>query len=85
MKVIEFQEYEINDLLRTLYYAKDKKMADYKEGKLCLNQSKYEIGIIDDLIARIPTKSYTQKNKIDKDLIKKETKIISNDNIIKIL
>ena len=74
MKVIELQEYEINDLLRTLYYAKDKKMEDYKNGKINLSQSQYEIGIIKDLIARVPIKSYAKKNNLDKDLIvKKQT------------
>ena len=70
MKTIEFTEFEINDLLRALYCAKDKKMEDYKKGKMNLAQSQYEIGIIKDLIARIPTKSYTDKNKIDKDLLR---------------
>lgn len=81
MKVIEFTEYEINDLLRNLYYAKDKKMEDYKKGKINLAQSQYEIGIIKDLIAKIPTKSYTEKNKIDKDLIEKTS---NDNNIIKL-
>lgn len=78
MKIIEFQEYEINDLLRTLYYARDKKMEDYKMGKINLAQSQYEIGIIKDLIARVPVKQYTEKNKIDKDLLK-------NNKIIKLM
>lgn len=77
MKIIEYTDYEINDLIRTLNYAKDKKMNDYKTGKINLKQSQYDIGIINYLINKVPVKSYTRKNKIDKDLIKK-------DNIINI-
>lgn len=84
MKVIEYTDYEINDLIRFLEYAKGKKMVDYKEGKITLGQSQYEIGIIKDLIAKMPMKTYSRKNNIDKDLIKKET-IIENTKLIKII
>jgi len=70
MRIIEYTEYEINDLIRNLEYAKGKKMEDYKNGKINLSQSQYEIGIIKDLIAKIPAKTYTRKNNIDKDLLK---------------
>lgn len=72
MKTIEFQEYEINDLLRTLYYARDKKMEDYKMRKINLAQSQYEIGIIKDLIAKVPIKSYTDKRSQDRCIVSKD-------------
>lgn len=68
MKTIEFKEYEINDLIRTLEYAKKKKEEEYKNERLSLSQYRFEIGLIQDLIARIPVKIYTRGNKVDKDL-----------------
>ena len=52
MKVIEYTDYELNDLYRFLEYAKDKKMRDYKENKMNLSQCQYEIGLIKDLIKK---------------------------------
>lgn len=63
MKVIEYTNYEMNDLIRTLEYAKDKKMKDYKDGKMNLSQYQYEIGIINDLIAKVPLKTFNNSNK----------------------
>lgn len=63
MKVIEYNDYELNDLYRFLEYAKDKKMRDYKEGKINLSQCQYEIGIIKDLIAKVPLKTFGNGNK----------------------
>lgn len=57
MKVIELQQYEINDLIRFLEYAKNKKYKDYKKGIINLSQYNYEIGLIRDLEAKIPLKS----------------------------
>lgn len=68
MKTLEFKEYEINDLIRTLEYAKRKKEEDYKRDDLTLSQYRFEIGLIQDLIAKIPVKTYTRGNKVDKDL-----------------
>ena len=78
MKTIEYTYCEINDLIRTLEYAKNKKREEYEKGKINENQYNFEIGLIKDLIAKVPIKTYTKKNKIDKDLIEKE-------EIIKIL
>lgn len=83
MKTIEYTDYEINDLIRTLEYAKDKKMADYKAGKINLSQSTYEIGLIRDLIAKIPDKTFTRKNNIDRVIVKKED--TDNTNIITLI
>ena len=57
MKVIELEQYEINDLIRFLEYAKEEKYKDYKQGKINASQYQYEIGIIRDLVSRIPLKS----------------------------
>ena len=60
MKTIELKEYEINDLIRFLDYAKDQKFKDYKKGKMRLNQYEYEIGLIRDLKAKIPVRSFNK-------------------------
>ena len=70
MKIIEYTDYEMNDLIRTLEYAKDKKMKDYKDGKMNLSQCQYEIGIIKDLINKTPSKRIAIKRNIDNDLLK---------------
>ena len=68
MKVIEFKDYAINDLIRTLQYAKKKKEEDYYNKELTLAQYRFEIGLIQDLIAQIPVKTYARNNKVDEDL-----------------
>lgn len=60
MKTIELEQYEINDLIRFLEYAKDQKFKDYKKKKMNLNQYNYEIGLIKDLEAKLPIKSIQQ-------------------------
>ena len=68
MKVIELKEYEVNDLIRTLEYAKNKKREEYNAGKFSKTQFNFELGLIQDLISKIPVKTYIRGNKVDKDL-----------------
>lgn len=57
MKTIQLEQYEMNDLIRFLEYAKNKKLKDYKKGTINLSQYNYELGLIRDLISKIPLKS----------------------------
>lgn len=56
MKTIEFNDYEINDLARTLKYAKTKKEAELKEEGAPKEKVKFELGTINVLISRLPLK-----------------------------
>lgn len=55
MKSVSFTFYELNDLLRFLEYTKVKKTNDYKEGKIKASQFKYELGILEDITAKLAT------------------------------
>ena len=79
MKRIELEEYEINDLIRFLEYAKNKKNIDRSNGKINDKQCQYEIGLINDLMAKIPTKSISN----DKKHIVKNNE--ENKNILQIM
>ena len=68
MVKIELKDYQLNDLVRTLEFAKNKKKEEYEKNKMNLSQYRFEIGLIQDLIAQIPVKTYARNNKVDEDL-----------------
>lgn len=61
MRTIELNDYELNDLARTLKYAKGKKEAELRAEGATKEKIKFELGTINVLISRLPLKPEAYK------------------------